>query len=107
MRISDWSSDVCSSDLLGIKPVNDIIKGVIGWYPVRKRQKTVRKSSRCCTPSLISTKYSIHESVAQSTNSKTYGRRYSTRHCSRRTLRAANCTRNQPEDDTHAIKSSQ
>src|SRR3546814_8453895 len=31
---------------LGIKPVNDIIKGVMGWYPVRKRQKTVRKSSR-------------------------------------------------------------
>src|SRR3546814_15484870 len=28
---------------LGIKPVNDIIKGVMGWYPVRKRQKTAQK----------------------------------------------------------------
>src|SRR3546814_5866297 len=52
----------------------------MGWYPVRKRQKTVRKSSRCCPHSLISTKSSIPESVAQSTKSKTSRSGYRTRH---------------------------
>src|SRR3546814_10821732 len=33
-----------------IKPVNDIIKGVMGWYPVRKRQKTAQKIEPVLSP---------------------------------------------------------
>ncbi len=35
---------------LGIKPVNDIIQGVVGWYPVRKRQKTAQKIEPVLSP---------------------------------------------------------
>src|SRR3546814_8751268 len=28
MRISDWSSDVCSSDLIAIIPMNEVVRGV-------------------------------------------------------------------------------
>ena len=40
------------SEQLGIKPVYDI-KGVVGWYPVRKRQKTAQKIEPVLPHSLI------------------------------------------------------
>src|SRR3546814_9159893 len=34
MRISDWSSDVCSSDLQGGRAMNDFLNQLVfGWYP--------------------------------------------------------------------------
>src|SRR3546814_1043022 len=35
MRISDWSSDVCSSDLLGLKRGEVTIPSAAQWIPVR------------------------------------------------------------------------
>src|SRR3546814_10742787 len=46
MRISDWSSDVCSSDLLGVEAAQPVVGaefqnhriGIIGQRPVEPRQ---------------------------------------------------------------------
>src|SRR3546814_10803069 len=44
MRISDWSSDVCSSDLLGISPANAAHRGIdASFFPTHGMAATSRR----------------------------------------------------------------
>src|SRR3546814_20692906 len=48
MRISDWSSDVCSSDLPGLHPVDSATSAILNGIP-----RSRRRSSSAITRSLL------------------------------------------------------
>src|SRR3546814_10859946 len=62
MRISDWSSDVCSSDLAGIRGLLEHLSGIPPHSAVRPPQKSLRAESSSLAIRLIDNK-SIHREI--------------------------------------------
>src|SRR3546814_3673923 len=66
MRISDWSSDVCSSDLMNRPPVSI---SALATPPIRKRETAIR-------PSAPVDANSYHGSAQNNNRRRHYGREF-------------------------------
>src|SRR3546814_7492620 len=54
MRISDWSSDVCSSDLEGPDGIGAVLRGLerFGWEPILEGGNTIALTKEGCSITL-------------------------------------------------------